>query len=229
MTINGFQKLTLLDYPDNVACLIFTQGCNFKCPFCHNSSLLDLNHDGEISESEVMAYLEKRKKILDGVCISGGEPLMQKDIKSFIKKVKAKGLKVKLDTNGSSPKELKELIDEGLIDYVAMDIKNDFSKYESTSGIMKINTEKIKESIDILEKSNIKYEFRTTIVKELHSIDCLKHICEYIGPNAKYYLQNYQDSENVLQKGLHSFSDNELKEMLTMLKQQFPNVNVRGL
>ena len=127
MTINGMQKLTLLDYPGNVACLIFTQGCNFRCPFCHNSGLLDMNNNCEkIDEKEVFKYLEKRRGLLDGVCISGGEPLLQKDIEDFIRKVKDLGYKVKLDTNGSSPKKLKQLIEDGLIDYVAMDIKNDF-------------------------------------------------------------------------------------------------------
>ena len=170
MTINGMQKLTLLDYPGNVACLIFTQGCNFRCPFCHNSGLLDMNNNCEkIDEKEVFKYLEKRRGLLDGVCISGGEPLLQKDIEDFIRKVKDLGYKVKLDTNGSSPKKLKQLIEDGLIDYVAMDIKNDFLNYDKTAG-MCTNIDNIKKSIEIIENSNIEYEFRTTIVKQFHDV-----------------------------------------------------------
>ena len=166
MTISGMEKLTLLDYPANTACLIFTQGCNFRCPFCHNKNLLmDTNGDGIIDENEVLNYLKKRKGLVDGICISGGEPLLQRDIESFIKKIKEIGVKVKLDTNGSNPQKLKKLIDMGLIDYVAMDIKNDFSNYDKTSGVDNINIENIKKSIDILENSNIEYEFRTTITR----------------------------------------------------------------
>ena len=140
MTISGMEKLTLLDYPANTACLIFTQGCNFRCPFCHNKNLLmDTNGDGIIDENEVLNYLKKRKGLVDGICISGGEPLLQRDIESFIKKIKEIGVKVKLDTNGSNPQKLKKLIDMGLIDYVAMDIKNDFSNYDKTSGVDNIN------------------------------------------------------------------------------------------
>ena len=202
MTINGMQKLTLLDYPGNVACLIFTQGCNFRCPFCHNSGLLDMNNNCEkIDEKEVFKYLEKRKGLLDGVCISGGEPLLQKDIEYFIRKVKDLGYKVKLDTNGSSPKKLKQLIEEGLIDYVAMDIKNDFLNYDKTAG-MCTNIDNIKKSIEIIENSNIEYEFRTTIVKQFHDVGKLEKIIQYIGPNARYYIQNYQDCSSVLQRGL---------------------------
>ena len=197
MTINGMQKLTLLDYPGNVACLIFTQGCNFRCPFCHNSGLLDMNNNCEkIDEKEVFKYLEKRKGLLDGVCISGGEPLLQKDIEYFIRKVKDLGYKVKLDTNGSSPKKLKQLIEEGLIDYVAMDIKNDFLNYDKTAG-MCTNIDNIKKSIEIIENSNIEYEFRTTIVKQFHDVGKLEKIIQYIGPNARYYIQNYQDCSSV--------------------------------
>ena len=144
MTISGMEKLTLLDYPANTACLIFTQGCNFRCPFCHNKNLLmDTNGDGIIDENEVLNYLKKRKGLVDGICISGGEPLLQRDIESFIKKIKEIGVKVKLDTNGSNPQKLKKLIDMGLIDYVAMDIKNDFSNYDKTSGVDNINIENI--------------------------------------------------------------------------------------
>lgn len=230
MVISGMQKLTLLDYPGNTACLIFTQGCNFRCPFCHNRDLLsDKNNDEEISENEVMEYLEKRKGLIDGVCISGGEPLLQADLEDFIIKVKDMGFKVKLDTNGSSPSKLKRLIDNGLLDYIAMDIKNDFSKYDQTSGIEKIKVDNIKRSIQIIEDSGIDYEFRTTVVKQLHNLCEIESICEYIGPKAKYYIQNYRDSRTVLQHGLTGFDDDELRQMQDKLKLVYPNVMVRGI
>lgn len=230
MVINGMEKLTLLDYPENTACLIFTQGCNFRCPFCHNKDLLmDSNCDGIIDEKEVFAYLEKRKGLIDGICISGGEPLLQKDIERFISKIKEMGFKVKLDTNGSSPIKLKELIDKGLLDYVAMDIKNDFDNYNKTSGVNIINIENIKKSIAILENSKILYEFRTTIVKQFHNIHQLENICEYIGCNAKYYIQNYRDCANVLQDGLDGFAQDELLNIQDVLHSKYPNVVVRGV
>lgn len=229
MTINGMQKLTLLDYPGNVACLIFTQGCNFRCPFCHNSGLLDMNNNCEkIDEKEVFKYLEKRRGLLDGVCISGGEPLLQKDIVDFIRKVKDLGYKVKLDTNGSSPKKLKQLIEDGLIDYVAMDIKNDFLNYDKTAG-MCTNIDNIKKSIEIIENSNIEYEFRTTIVKQFHDIGKLEKIIQYIGPNARYYIQNYQDCSSVLQRGLNGFDNEELLNIKNTLGVKYPNLVVRGV
>lgn len=229
MTINGMQKLTLLDYPGNVACLIFTQGCNFRCPFCHNSGLLDMNNNCEkIDEKEVFKYLEKRRGLLDGVCISGGEPLLQKDIVDFIRKVKDLGYKVKLDTNGSSPKKLKQLIEDGLIDYVAMDIKNDFLNYNKTAG-MCTNIDNIKKSIEIIENSNIEYEFRTTIVKQFHDVGKLEKIIQYIGPNARYYIQNYQDCSSVLQRGLNGFDNEELLNIKNTLGVKYPNLVVRGV
>ena len=229
MTINGMQKLTLLDYPGNVACLIFTQGCNFRCPFCHNSGLLDMNNNCEkIDEKEVFKYLEKRRGLLDGVCISGGEPLLQKDIVDFIRKVKDLGYKVKLDTNGSSPKKLKQLIEDGLIDYVAMDIKNDFLNNDKTAG-MCTNIDNIKKSIEIIENSNIEYEFRTTIVKQFHDVGKLEKIIQYIGPNARYYIQNYQDCSSVLQRGLNGFDNEELLNIKNTLGVKYPNLVVRGV
>ena len=227
MIIGGFQKLTLVDYPGHTACIVFTQGCNFKCPFCHNSDLISCNNSNKIDEQVLFDYLDKRKGLIDGVCISGGEPLLQKDIELFIKKIKEKGYKIKLDTNGSNPSLLKELLDEGYLDYVAMDIKNSFTKYDLTTGI-KTNIEKIKESINILKSSTIDYEFRTTIAKELHTLDDLKNILEYIGSNVKFYIQNYRDCEQVLKKGLTEFNKNELLLIKENLERKYPNVVIRG-
>jgi len=228
MIISGMQKLTLLDYPNKTACLLFTQGCNFRCPFCHNKNLLENSSNNEIiSEEEVFEYLEKRKNLLDGVCITGGEPLLQKNIEVFIKKIKEKGFLVKLDTNGSFPGRLKWLIDNKLVDYIAMDIKNNFMNYESASGVQNNNIENIKKSIEIIENSGIEHEFRTTVVKEIHNEKMLENICEFIGKNEKYYIQNFVDNENVLKTGLTSFEKIELQEIVNKLKNTYPNIEVR--
>lgn len=228
MKIAGIQKLTLLDFPGKVACTIFTQGCNFLCPFCQNSSLIDINKDGEISKEELFAYLNLRKKILDGVVITGGEPLIQKDIKNLLRAIKELGLLIKIDTNGSNPELLMEIIKENLVDYVAMDIKNTFDKYEKTIG-KKTNIENIKKSIDILKKSKIDYEFRTTVSKELHSLEDIKEICTIVGKESKYYLQNFEDSQDVIDHSLHGFNHDELLLIDNYLKESFPNVEIRAL
>ncbi len=226
MNIAGVQKVTLLDYPGKVACEIFTQGCNFECPFCQNSSLIPITNTGEFNEEEIFEYLNLRKNILDGVVITGGEPTVQKDLKEFIKKIKDLGLLVKLDTNGGNPKVLQELIDEELVDYVAMDIKNVFNKYNITAG-KKVALDNIKKSIEILKRSKIDYEFRTTIIKEMHSLDDIVSICKLVG-DAKYYLQNFEDSEFVIDHSLHGFSREELLFIKDYLKD-FPNVEIRTL
>lgn len=229
MRISGFEKLTLLNYPEKVACMIFTKGCNFKCPFCHNSELINIDSNyEEITENEIFSYLEKRKNILDGVCISGGEPLIHKDIGIFISRIKSLGFCVKLDTNGSNPTLLKELIDNNLIDYVAMDIKNTFDKYNDTSGVS-VNIENIKKSIKIIEDSNIKYEFRTTLVKEYHDINDIEEICKMIDNKSIYYLQNFVNNEGVLNRKLNPFSTVELEEIEKKLKGEYPNIIFRDI
>ena len=214
MIIGGLQKTTLLDFPNHVACIIFTKGCNFRCPFCQNSTLIGINHEDEISEEYIFDYLIKRQGILDGVVITGGEPTVQKDLKEFIKKIRKLGYKVKLDTNGYNPNVLKELIDENLLDYVAMDIKHSIEKYHLIVG-KNINTNYILESIKILEKSNVDHEFRTTIIKEYHDIDDIINITKLISLDTKYYLQNFRNSSNVLDKSLHGFTNEELEEINT--------------
>lgn len=220
MKISGFDKLTLLNYPDKVACTIFTSGCNLRCPFCHNSGLVTNNYN-EISFDSIYEYLKKRIGILDGVCITGGEPLIHADIKNYIKKIKDLGYLVKIDTNGCNPKLLKELIDLKLVDYIAMDIKNIYSKYDITSGV-KVNIDNIKKSISIIENSGIDYEFRTTIVKEFHSTQDIKEILSYISSNSNYYIQNFKNSNDVFNRNLSSFSENELVEM----KNEINNKNI---
>lgn len=209
MKIAGIQKVTLLDFPGKVACMIFTQGCNLCCPFCQNSSLIPTKEKSNMTVDEVLDYLNLRKKILDGVVITGGEPLVQKDIKDLLRNIKELGLLIKIDTNGTYPLILKEIIEEGLVDYVAMDIKNVDSKYMMTVG-KKINIDNIKKSIDILKSSKIDYEFRTTLVKEFHNFEDIKKICELVGKNSKYYLQNFEDSSDVINHNLHGFTRGEL-------------------
>ena len=228
MIISGFQKLTLLDYPNKLASIVFTQGCNFKCAYCQNSDLLSIKTEGLIDEKEIFNYLEKRKKVLDGVVITGGEPTIQPNLTLFIQRVKDLGLKVKLDTNGSNPEIIKKLLKEDLVDYIAMDIKTDFDKY---GDIIKINwnMDNIKKSIKLIKESTIEHEFRTTINKNDHTIEDLRRICEYLGPDEKYYIQNFEQSDYVLDKSLKSFSKDELIRIEKKLKKEFPNVKVRGL
>ncbi len=228
MLISGFSKLTLLDFPGVMACEIFTQGCNIRCPFCQNSSLIDNNGNFNYTEEEVMDYLERRKKILDGIVITGGEPTVQKDLVRFITDVKKLGYKVKLDTNGFRPTILKELIDKKLVDYVAMDIKNSFEKYNVTCGMKNLVIDNVKKSIEILKNSNIKYEFRTTIIKEFHTKQDILKILDVIG-DSKYYLQNFEVSSDVIDKSLHGFSNYELIEMESLLNLKYHNVEVRGI
>ncbi len=228
MTINGFQKMTLLDYPGKVACTLFTGGCNFRCPFCHNAVLVTGGCSENYSEEEILSYLEKRKGILDGVCITGGEPLLQKDITDFIRKIKALGYSVKLDTNGSFPDRLKSLVDEGLVDYVAMDIKNSIEKYPLTAGCDEKLIPFIEESIDFLLSGKVDYEFRTTVVKEFHNADDISSLAKRIEGAEKYYLQFFEDSGGLLCEGL-SAVDKDTMEAMRMKAEPFvKRAEVRG-
>ena len=220
MIIDGFERLTLLDYPGHIACMIFTRGCNFRCPYCQNSSLIRYKKEpGNYTEEEILEFLRMRKGKLEGIVISGGEPTIQKGLIDFIKKVKEIGFKVKLDTNGSNPKILKELIKNKLVDYVAMDIKNDLENYEIIAGT-KVNKKSIQESIELLSKSKIEHEFRTTIMKEYHKITNLKQIVNLVKENT-YYIQNFKMSDDVIDKSLSSFTSEELK----MIKEEFVDHN----
>ena len=228
MCIVGLQKLTLLDYPGRVACTVFLQGCNFKCPFCYNSSLIDSPDNNFLSTNDFFDFLDKRKKVLDGVAITGGEPLLNPSIKDFIKKIKEKGFLVKLDTNGSNPSLLKELIEENLVDYVAMDIKNTFEKYPLTTGV-NVEIENIKNSIFLLINSSIDYEFRTTVVKEFHNVEDFKLIGNQIKGAKNYYLQSYQEKDSVISKNLHPLSKDELQACLKVVKEFVNNASIRGI
>ncbi len=232
MNIAGLQKLTTSDFPGSLSCIVFTQGCNLKCPYCQNSGLIPMMQavtSNFVSEDDFFMFLDKRKSILEGVVITGGEPLVQQDIKSFIKKIKESGYKVKLDTNGTNPLLLQSLIDENLLDYVAVDIKNDFENYARTVGLSEINTSNIEKTIQILKSSNVDYEFRTTIIKEFHTAINIQNICELIGKEPKYFIQNFEDSSNVLNHDLHGFTIEELQEIQKIFEARFPNFKVRGV
>ena len=228
MNIQGYQKLTLLDYPGKTACTVFTGGCNFRCPFCHNSPLV--NHPNEYNslEQEVLEYLQKRKGLLDGVCITGGEPLLQKDIEVFIKRVKDMGYSVKLDTNGWLTDRLKAILDKGLVDYVAMDIKSSPDGYAAAAGC-RVDIKSIEKSIQAIVSSGVEYELRTTVVKGLHDAQCLERLAQWIG-DKRYYLQSYTDSGDILSsEGLSAFSPSELKEMLNNIRKYVPGASLRGV
>ena len=205
MNIAGYEKLSLQDYPNHISSIIFTQGCNMRCPFCQNSTLIPNDAKNLIDQEEVLEYLSLRKNVLNGVTISGGEPTIQKDLKHFISLVKQLGLDVKLDTNGTNFNILKELIDEKLIDYVAMDIKNLPNKYGKTSGVENINCDNIFKSIKLLKENKVDYEFRTTIISEFHTLEDILEIVKIVG-DSKYYLQNFNMSNYVLDKSLTEIS-----------------------
>ena len=229
MEINGFLKMTLLDFPGKVAATIFCGGCNFLCPFCHNAFLVTEREKAEnFSEEEILSFLEKRQGLLDGVCITGGEPLLQPDLEDFIRKIKSMGFFVKLDTNGYLTKKLRHLVNEGIIDYVAMDIKNSLEKYALTVGLDKLNTDNIKESIDFLIQGKVDYEFRTTVTEEFHSLEDINAIGELIKGAKKYFLQNFEDSGHLIGEGLTPVSSENLVKMQQIATDFVLNSQIRG-
>ena len=229
MLFAGLQKLTLLDFPGKVACIVFTIGCNYRCPFCHNSGIIGSDSDYTTDEEEIIKFLEKRKGILEGVCISGGEPLMHKETMDFIKRVKELGYSVKLDTNGTYPERLKELVNGGYVDYVAMDIKNSIDKYPVTTGCENAHTDNVRESIGFLLSSGCDYEFRTTLVKELHTEEDMHKIGEEIRGAKKYFLQNFVLSDGVLDKKLNSLTIDEMENMRKIAENYVCSVSLRGV
>lgn len=228
MKIGGFQKMTVLDYPGKVACTVFTHGCNLRCPFCHNARLVVRDED-LIDENEILSYLNKRRGILDGVCISGGEPTLQGDLFDFMKKVKDLGMLIKLDTNGTCPDKLQYAIDNGLVDYVAMDIKNCREEYAKTCGLSKMDISKIEKSVEILMQSGIDYEFRTTVTKELHTPDDFAKIGQWIKGAKRYYIQSFVDSGDIILEGLNPLDLQGLKALLQAVLPYVPTASLRGV
>lgn len=256
MQIHGLNKTTLLDYPEHVAATIFTGGCNFRCPFCHNKDLV-LNPAGQptIEEKEVLDFLRKRKGIITGVCVTGGEPTLQADLKEFLEKIKEIGLKVKLDTNGYKPEVLIDVVESGLVDYVAMDIKSSKEGYLlavgydtrcsceganqkknlQQEGIGNIGTcdkfylENIERSVSFLMQNKVPYEFRTTVVKELHTEKEMEAIGKWISGCNAYYLQAYEENENVIRSIFHPRTNEEMLKFSQILKKYVQNTQIRGI
>ena len=230
MIIQGLQKLTLLDYPGKVACTIFTAGCNFRCPFCHNASLvIDTSANETIPEEEIFRFLTKRQGILDGVCISGGEPLIQDGIEEFIRQIKEMGYDVKLDTNGSFPDKLIRLVEAGLIDYVAMDIKNSQEHYGRTIGIEDYDIRDVHRSVKYLMSGKVPYEFRTTVVREFHQRSDFASIGRWIRGAREYYLQQFVDSGDLIRPGLHGYNKEIMEQALELVKKDVESAKLRGL
>ena len=227
MKIHGLQKLTLLDFPEHTACTVFTAGCNFRCPFCHNASLVECRGD-EISTADFFAFLEKRKGLLDGVAITGGEPLLQPDIKEFIKEIRARGYAVKLDTNGSFPDKLKELLDEKLLDYVAMDVKSSPEEYRIAAGVS-VDFEKIKRSMALIRESGTPYEFRTTAVGGIHTAKSLEGVARLMLPQDKWFLQQFVDSGDILGSDVGAFTPDQMRLLASRLQNIAPQLTLRGL
>ena len=229
MYICGYQKTTLLDYPGHVAATIFTGGCNFRCQFCHNPDLLPKPDFSPVSESEIFSFLQKRKNVLSGICITGGEPTLQSDLADFIKKARSLGYKIKLDTNGYRPEILKDLVQSHLLDYIAMDIKSGLSGYSFITGIENIKTDFIKESITIIENAQIPYEFRTTVVDTLHTQKDFFEIRDLLSKESPYYLQSFVDSGNILTSGLSCCDINTLKNYLSIVQEKLPKAKLRSV
>lgn len=232
VTIKGIQKTSLIDYPEKICTILFTPGCNFKCGFCYNGSLVtDHVNFPSIPHDEIIEFLKSRTKWIDGVCITGGEPLMFDDIEDLLKKIKSIGLLVKLDTNGTYPLLLKELISKGLVDYVAMDIKNSLEKYDDTAETS-VDKHKILQSIKLIKDSGIYYEFRTTVLRKFHTIEDFKKIANLVKGAKKYYIQNYKHTPEVIDKSLsseESFSLKEIEEFKNILEKTVEFVGLRNV
>jgi len=230
MRIGGIQKLTLLDFPGQVACIVFTKGCDLRCPFCHNSELVLPGEGGaDQDEEKLFLYLEKRRTVLDGVVVTGGEPLLQPDLEDFLQKVREMGYKTKLDTNGSFPERLIALLDAGLLDYVAMDVKQVPEKYQAACGVPGERVVlRVEESLGVLRAGPVPFELRTTLVKGIHTPEDAEGIARWVGGGQPWFLQSYADSGAVLApEGLSAFSREELDEILARVRTFCPSAALR--
>ena len=229
MFIKGFQKLTLLDFPGHTACTVFTGGCNLRCPFCHNALLVTDTDDAHYEEEEIFEHLRLRKGILDGVAVTGGEPLIQKDIERFLYEIKCEGYPVKLDTNGSFTERLKDIINAELVDYIAVDIKNSKQKYAETVGVKNFDVSAVEKTVELLAQSNVDYEFRTTVVKQFHTKEDISDIAEWIKGAPRYFLQNFVDSGKLIDENCSGVEKSVMYEMLETAKSIIPSAQIRGL
>lgn len=229
MYLAGLQKLTLLDYPEHVACTVFTAGCNLRCPFCHNSDLvLPSRRPERLDEADFFAFLKKRRGILEGVCVTGGEPLLQRDIRSFLRAIKDLGYAVKLDTNGTFPDLLEELTAEGLVDFVAMDIKNSPARYAETCGLDAMDLAPIRRSAEFLLSDAVDYEFRTTVTAQLHDEGSFADIALWLHGAKQFAIQNFRDSGDILSPGLSPCSSAQLHRFAELLRPHMGSVLLRG-
>lgn len=229
MNIQGLQKMTLLDYPGRVACTVFLGGCDFRCPFCHNFELVAGPMPTAIEEEEFFSFLDKRHGLLDGVAITGGEPCLRRDLPNFLEKIREAGFPVKLDTNGNHPAMLRQLVDEGLVNYVAMDIKNSPGKYAQTIGLPTIDLEPIDESIRFLMHSNVTYEFRTTVVGEFHEERDFEEIGKWIEGADRYFLQAFTDRDTVPDRTLTPPDPRALQAFRDTASRYVKRAEIRGL
>lgn len=230
MIFAGIQNLTLLDYPGKLACTLFTHGCNFRCPFCHNASLVTRKQEQTLTQDAVFEFLRRRKGTLDGVVVTGGEPLMHPQLAEFLQQVKDLGFLVKLDTNGSFPERLKALVGAGLVDKVAMDIKNSPDLYAKTIGTDRIDFAEIDASREFLMQGNVEYEFRTTVVKGLHTAQSLEDAAKWIAGADAYFLQQFIDSGDLLDgQNLENYNAEQMQAFLNNIKNYVPNAALRGL
>lgn len=232
MKVTGIQKLTLLDYPGVVACTVFTAGCNFRCPFCHNAMLVlpEQIDDECLTDDEVFGFLKKRRGVLDGVAVTGGEPLLHADMPEFLARVKELGYKIKLDTNGSNPELLSEIVKNKLVDRVAMDIKNAPEEYARTIGLKSFDIAPVERSKEMLLRGDIDYEFRTTVVKGIHTKESLIGVAKWIEGAKEYYLQQFKDSGNlILPDGLSAYDEKQMHALADAVRDYVPTVEVRGV
>ena len=221
--------MTLLDYPEHVACTVFLGGCDLRCPYCHNFELVDGTAKPVMDDEELFAFLKKRQGLLDGVAITGGEPLLHPDLETLIRKIRDLGYLVKLDTNGCHPDGLSRLFSQKLVDYVAMDIKNSPTRYCVTTGVSSLNMENIEKSVSLIMNSGIDYEFRTTVVKELHNKEDFEEIGKWIKGAKAYYLQQFTERDTVPDETLHSPSEEEMALFLEVVRKYVPSAQIRGI
>ena len=229
MKIHGLQKMTLLDFPGLVACTVFLGGCDLRCPFCHNAEILDMNAPAVMDDKEFLEFLETRRGKLDGVAVTGGEPTLRPDLPELLREIKRLGFKVKLDTTGNHPDMLKRIVGEGLVDYVAMDVKNSKERYAETVGLTGFDISRVDESISFLLRGNVEYEFRTTVIKQFHDRDSFIGIAEWIKGAEKYFLQGFVDRDTVPFAGLEARTEEEMKEYAEMVKPYVKSVELRGM
>ena len=229
MDIQGLQKMTLLDYPGRVACTVFLGGCDLRCPFCHNGGLVLGPMPAELDSEDLLAFLKKRRGLLDGVCVTGGEPLLRPDLPELLSQIKALGYPVKLDTNGGRPARLRALAERGLVDYVAMDVKNSPGRYGETAGTPGLDLAPLRESVSFLLQGTVDYEFRTTVVREFHDADSFKAIGPWIAGAKRYFLQSFVDRDTVLQEGLHPWDGETLEGFADLVRPYVQQVELRGV